>query len=536
MSDQAAHILILDSQPDEISSFKDMLLKAGVENIELHPIFQFDAALDCLKQNPFDLFIIDLNIVPGQWDGLLNSVRSISPDIPMILLTNNENINRIDAVIKNNVEDCLLREHLRGDIFTRSVVCAVEKRRFQKNLSATEASLQKLVEQIVDGILIVGADATILQANVFAEAMFEYPKDSLIGVPFQYPLVSNGKMLIEIPRQDAKSLSVEMYVVPTEWKHESVHMVILRDVTEQKQVEERLRLSAQVFETTAEGIFITDEKSIIISANQAFSDITGYSLQEIIGKNALQFHSDQRDCEFFRQTWNSIAITERWQGEVWNRRKNGELYPEWVTISTVKDDRGELSNYIAIFTDISLRKESERRLVHLATHDPLTDLPNRELFYDRLEQALMRARRNRAGENNHWMVAVMLLDLDGFKAINDTLGHAQGDYLLQIVSKRLQNCVRMSDSVARLGGDEFTVVIENLTDARNPSLVAEKILKSIAAPFLLANEEHSITASIGVSVYPLDGEDSINLLKHADIAMYRAKEKHNTFEYYSLTG
>lgn len=535
MSNQPAHILILDNQPDDISNLKAILEKAGVDNIELHPVFQYNTAIDCIKQHSYEVFIVNINAVPDLGKGLLSSVRSISTDIPIILLTSIENFNRIDPVLKENVEDCIVMENFRGDVFARLVICAVEKYRFQKNLLATEASLLKLVEQIVDGILIVGEDGIIQHANVFAETMFGCTQGELINVPFQYPLVSNGKMFIDIPRSDSKSLTVEMYVVPTEWKHQAVHMVILRDITEQQQAQEKLCLSAQVFETTAEGIFITDEHSNIISANQAFTDITGYTLPEILGKNALEFHSDQRDSEFFRQTWNSIAITERWQGEVWNRRKDGAVYPEWVTISTVKDDMGELSNYIAIFTDISLRKESERRLLHLATHDPLTDLPNRELFYDRLEQALMRARRNRAGDNNRWMVAVMLLDLDGFKAINDTLGHAQGDYLLQIVAQRLQNCVRMSDSVARLGGDEFSVVIENLIDARNPSLVAEKILKSIATPFLLADEEHSITASIGISVYPLDGEDRINLLKHADIAMYRAKEKHNTYEYYSLT-
>lgn len=533
MSDQPVHILLLDNQPDEIPTLKEMLVKAGIENIELHPTFQLDSALDCLKQFPFEVFIIDLNMVLEQGKDLIAAVRNISADIAIILIMDVENFCRIDPSIKGSVEDCLIREYLQGDIFARTVVWAVEKQRFQKNLFTTEVSLQRLVEQIVDGILIVGENAIIQHANVFAEAMFGCPRGGLIGAPFQYPLVSNGKRHIEIPHQEPKYLTAEMYVVPTEWKHEAVHMVILRDVTEQLQVQERLRLSAQVFETTAEGIFITDEHSNIISANQSFTDITGYSLHEISGKNALQFHSDQRDCEFFRQTWNSVAITERWQGEVWNRRKDGEIYPEWVTISTVKDEQGELANYIAIFTDISSRKQSEERLRYLATHDPLTDLPNRELFYDRLEQALMRARRNRAGENNRWMIAVMLLDLDGFKAINDTLGHAQGDALLQIVAKRLQNCVRMSDSVARLGGDEFTVVIENLTDARNPTLVAEKILKSIATPFLLGDKEYSITASIGISIYPLDGEDSNSLLKNADIAMYRAKEKHNTFEYYT---
>ncbi|MBN1537461.1 MAG: diguanylate cyclase [Anaerolineales bacterium] len=534
MSEQTAHILLLADQPEEVASFQDMLEKAGVESIELHPVFQFETALDNLNQIPFEIIIIDLKVVVARGQDFITSVRNICADISIILLTDIENLHQVDPILKYSVDDCLVREHLQGDSLARTLICAMEKRHLKKQLLAAEDTLQKLVEQIIDGILIVGADKIIQHANEFAEVMFGSPQGGLAGALFEYPLVSNGKMDIEIPRKEAKPLKVEMYVVPTEWKHEEVYMVILRDITEQQEAQEQLRLSAKVFETTAEGIFITDKDSNIISANQSFSDITGYSFQEVVGKNAMQFHSDHRDCEFYRQTWNSIAITERWQGEIWNRRKDGGIYTEWVTISTVKDDQGELTNYIVIFTDISSRKQSEERLKHLATHDPLTDLPNRDLFYDRLEQALMRARRNRVSENTRWMIAVMLLDLDGFKLINDTLGHAQGDYLLQVVAKRLQNCVRMSDSVARLGGDEFTVVIENLSDARNPSLVAEKILKALAAPVLLAEKEYSITASIGISVYPIDGEDSISLLKHADIAMYRAKEKHNTFEYYSL--
>lgn len=533
MTSQNAKILLLNRNSEEVSLLSNMLFNGEIGDFTLQPTEDFNDALEKIKSESFDVFIIDSNFCQEREEELIDEVRKISPTLPIILLINQETKQRIGQDIKKKVEDCIPREYLQGDIFSRSVICAVEKRRFLKCLLATEASLQKIIEQIVDGILIVGENGVIRHANVYAEAIFGSARGGLIGTKFQYPLVNNGKMQIEITRANEKPLFAEMYIVPTEWQNESVHMVIVRDITEQREIQERLRLSAQVFETTAEGIFITDANSCIISANQAFTDITGYHLNEVLGKNALEFHSDRRDSEFFRQTWHSVAITGRWQGEIWNRRKDGGIYTEWVTISTVKNDAGELSNYIAIFTDISSRKQSEERLRHLANHDPLTGLPNRELFYDRLEQALMRARRNRAGSSDRWMVAVMLLDLDGFKSINDSLGHSQGDEVLQIVAKRLQNCVRMSDSVARLGGDEFTVIIENLVDAHNPTLVAQKILKTIAEPFILSGAEYSITASIGISVYPISGEDSSSLFKNADIAMYRAKEKHNAFEYFS---
>lgn len=533
MSNQTAWIMLLDSHADHISVLKDMLNTGGMGDFNLHTVDRIDTALEWMNSQPCDVFIIDMETATKNEEQLIETVRLVSPEIPVILLVSNEVNQPIDPSIEKTIDNCFMWEYLQGDIIVRAVICAVEKRRFLKNLLATQNSIQRIIEQIVDGILIVGENATILYANIYAESIFGCSRGALVGTEFQYPLVSNGKMQIEITREEAKPLIVEMYIVPTEWQRKSAFMVILRDITEQQKAQERLRLSAQVFETTAEGIFITDAHSNIISTNQAFTDITGYQLSEIIGKNALQFHSDRRDYEFFNQTWNSIAITGRWQGEVWNRRKDGEIYPEWVTISTVKNDLGDLSNYIVIFTDISSRKQSEKRLIYLATHDPLTDLANRELFYDRLEQALMRSRRNRAGNSDRWMIAMMLLDLDGFKAINDTLGHDQGDQILQIVAQRLQSCVRMSDSVARLGGDEFTIIIENLIDARSPTLVAQKVLKSISQPFLLSGQEYSITASIGISVYPQDGEDSTSLLKNADIAMYRAKDKHNTFEYFS---
>jgi diguanylate cyclase (GGDEF)-like protein/PAS domain S-box-containing protein len=296
--------------------------------------------------------------------------------------------------------------------------------------------------------------------------------------------------------------------------------------------DQKLHLAAQAFETTHEGIFITDAQGKIILVNRAFSDITGYTSEEVQGKEAHHFHSDQRDSEFYLQMWKSLSVTGAWQGEIWNRRKDGEIYPEWVTISTVKDGEGNLSNYIVIFTDISSRKHAEDRLRFLATHDPLTGLPNRELFHDRLDQAIMRARRAQSGKDEKWRVAVMLLDLDNFKAINDTLGHAWGDRVLVEVAQRLQNCVRKSDSVARLGGDEFTIILEGVANRQNCELVANKVLQTISQPFELDGRNFILGTSIGISVYPMDGEDGETLLKHADVAMYRAKQTKGCFVFY----
>ncbi|KQX56600.1 hypothetical protein ASD40_04160 [Paenibacillus sp. Root444D2] len=307
----------------------------------------------------------------------------------------------------------------------------------------------------------------------------------------------------------------------------SNYVGIFMDITERKKSEEKLQLHARVFETASEGIMITDTKGWILSVNPAFSETTGYTEAEALGRTPRLLHSGVQDAEFHIQMWASIHETGSWQGEVWNKRKNGEIYPEWLTINTVRNENGKISNYVGVFTDITERKLSEENLKYLAHYDVLTGLPNRFLFHDRLSQAIVQA--NRQG---HW-AALMFIDLDHFKLINDTLGHAVGDQLLKNAGKRLESCVRTGDTVSRLGGDEFTVILPHIDETEDALLVAQKILEELALPFFLAEQELFITASIGISIYPLNGEDSETLIKQADSAMYRAKEQSNNYQLYT---
>lgn len=395
-----------------------------------------------------------------------------------------------------------------------------------------EHYLQTVVTYHQDGILLVNKSSEILYSNQIAEDLLKIPSDQPENPTFPFPLNITNPTPIEWIGADQEKRTLEMKVQPAVCQDQPVYLVTLKDITLQVKKDQKLHLAAQAFETTHEGIFITDAQGKIILVNRAFSDITGYTSEEVQGKEAHHFHSDQRDSEFYLQMWKSLSVTGAWQGEIWNRRKDGEIYPEWVTISTVKDGEGNLSNYIVIFTDISSRKHAEDRLRFLATHDPLTGLPNRELFHDRLDQAIMRARRAQSGKDEKWRVAVMLLDLDNFKAINDTLGHAWGDRVLVEVAQRLQNCVRKSDSVARLGGDEFTIILEGVANRQNCELVANKVLQTISQPFKLDGRNFILGTSIGISVYPMDGEDGETLLKHADVAMYRAKQTKGCFVFY----
>jgi len=383
-----------------------------------------------------------------------------------------------------------------------------------------------------EGILLVSEMGEVLFANQSAEALLGIPIQRVFQEPFPYPLSADQPQTVQHSRSNGEVVRLEITVQPAYSTNGQVYLVTLHDLDLRMHSEQRQNLLAQAFETTPEAIFITDERGHILLANRAFVEITGYQLEEVLGKDALLFHCDQRDTEFYRQMWHSLTLTGAWQGEIWNRRKDGEVYPEWVTISTVKDEKGRISNYIAIFADISTRKQAEERLRYLATHDPLTGLPNRELFHDRLSQAIVRSRRARMGQSEKWKLAVFLLDLDNFKDINDTLGHSWGDQALRVVADRLQSSVRRSDSVSRLAGDEFTILLEGIATKESCSVVANKILSAISQPLELDKQVFRLSASIGISVYPEHGEDSDTLIKHADVAMYRAKKHKGCFRFF----
>ena len=289
-----------------------------------------------------------------------------------------------------------------------------------------------------------------------------------------------------------------------------------------------LNLYATVFTNAAEGMTITDERSRIIAVNPAFSQITGYTLEDIAGSTPAVLGSGRQSASFYREMWATLEREGQWQGEIWNRRKDGEVYPEWLSITAVRNAAGESSHYIGIFSDITDRKAAEARIHHLAHHDALTNLPNRTLLQDRLEQAILQSRRNR----RH--AAVLFIDLDRFKLINDTLGHDVGDGLLAQVAQRCLACVRDTDTVARQGGDEFVIVLPELEQAQDAAMVARKLVSELGKPYLLGVHELTVTASVGIAIYPDDGRNASMLLRNADAAMYGAKsDGRNAYQFYS---
>lgn len=293
------------------------------------------------------------------------------------------------------------------------------------------------------------------------------------------------------------------------------------DITARRGEQARWRQWAMAFENIGDGVMITDASCRIQTVNAAFTAITGYSAEEAVGASPKLLQSGRHPPEFYQQMWATLLEDGRWQGEIWNRRKNGEVFPEWLTLNVVRDDAGQVTHYVGVFTDVTGSKTVEAQLERLAHYDRLTDLPNRVLLQARLEQVLARAQRHDT------TTAVMVIDLDGFKTVNDSLGHPAGDELLVCVAARLQTRLRADDLLGRLGGDEFLVVLEGCGAPADVATLARDLLDTLAAPVpLTCGRDAYVTASIGISLHPVDGSQGVvELLRDADAAMYRAKEQ-----------
>jgi diguanylate cyclase (GGDEF)-like protein/PAS domain S-box-containing protein len=331
-------------------------------------------------------------------------------------------------------------------------------------------------------------------------------------------------------------------VIWTKWEvrpwldtHGTVGGIILmsEDITERKRTEEQMRIAAVAFQSR-DGMIVTDQRGIILQVNQAFSEVTGYGAEEAIGKTASFLRSGRHDATFYRTLWEAIMREGHWEGEIWNRRKDGGIYPEWLSISGVKNGHGHITHYLGTFSDIREPREAERKILELAFYDPLTGLPNRRLLLDRLQQALIASTRNRQ------FGAVLLLDLDHFKTVNDTRGHDVGDQLLIEIARRLRTTLRETDSAARLGGDEFVVLFEGLNEdkmaaAITAEAIAEKLRSTLCQPITLKGEVYFITPSMGVTLFCGQGEGGDTLLKQADLSLYQAKEAgRNAIRFYNL--
>ncbi len=424
-----------------------------------------------------------------------------------------------------------------------------ERKLAEQALRHSEERFRSIFENSKVGINVLDTDFGFLKTNQAFVEMIGYPEEELLHRRFS-----------EITHPDdidsglglAKRLlagEIDHFDVEKRYIHKDGHtlwagvtvsaerdddgkliclIAIIQDISERKQAEEELQLAAMVYKNSSEAMMVTDSRAGIVSINPAFTELTGYKLDEILGQKTSLLNSGQHDRAFYQAMWDEINMTGHWQGEIWNRRKNGELYLEWLTINTIYNDAGAVHRYVALFSDITKKKETEEIIWKQANFDTLTGLPNRRMLYDRLEQEIKKSHRSGLP------MALMLLDLDHFKEVNDTLGHAQGDILLVDAARRITACVRESDTVARLGGDEFTVILSEVEDINRIERIAQHIIDQLSAAFQLQGEAAFVSASVGITLYPNDALNIEALIKNADQAMYLSKSLgRNRFSYFT---
>ncbi|MDE2585713.1 MAG: PAS-domain containing protein, partial [Betaproteobacteria bacterium] len=426
-----------------------------------------------------------------------------------------------------------------------------ESKRVQETLEKQNTVLQSILDNIPDGISLFDANLGMVACNEQLKTLLDLPESLFArGLPNLKEVLefnaARGEYGAEHPEQLVQEI-LQRASEPALHAFERTRpngtvlhvrgvplpnggfVTVYTDVTQHRRAEERLLLAEKVFANSPEAIMICDQGNRIISVNQAFCDITGYAQDEVLGRDPRILASGRHDKEFYGRMWQTLRESGAWAGEIWDRRKNGEIYPKWMTINALHDTQsGALTHYITLFSDITERKETEARIHHLAHHDPLTGLPNRFTLEARLDQSLAHARRH--GNK----VAVMFLDLDRFKTINDSLGHAVGDALLMEIAHRLRTSVRESDTVARLGGDEFVVILPEVDSANDAAHVAAKIIEQIALPVQVAPHALHTSASVGISLYPDDGDAVAVVMQNADTAMYHAKAVgRNNFQFFA---
>ena len=419
------------------------------------------------------------------------------------------------------------------DFFFRNCRQSIQYLRHSRDEQATaRKQLTDLIENAPAAVTLKDLSGRFLLVNKRFEELFGIKKQDAVGKAAAeiFPCVSRSlqENINEtsaeyeecISLQDGvKTFSTSCFAVPNSAENNYCVGCIQTDITYRKQLEQQIQLDQKIIEHTEDAIVVTNNEAIIIDVNDAYTEITGYTREEAIGQNPRYCKSGRHDTEFYKSMWQHLTDNGFWSGEIWDRRKNGELFKKWLTINAIHDSGGVTVSYVGIFTDITEKKNAEHKLRNLLFYDPLTKLPNRTLFRERLEQAIISC------QDRDMPLALFCIDLDRFKDINDTLGHKAGDELLIQVAKRIKSGIRKSDVVARLCGDEFSVILSEIKFRESIGLLAMRMIHLIQQPFYLADQEIFIDASIGICIYPDDAKEVDSLLKNANTAMHFAKER-----------
>jgi diguanylate cyclase (GGDEF)-like protein/PAS domain S-box-containing protein len=444
------------------------------------------------------------------------------------------------------IADAELRKLLH-ELQVHQIELELQNEELQQARKTADTALQQYTE-LYDfapvGYFTLGRDALIRRVNLAGAGLLGIERSKLMSRHFGFFLDEDNRpafialldRVFAAQGKQSSELSMSVQGGITRFVHvEAVAdasgqscQVVMADITERKLNEEALEIAASVHQAIGEAVMIADANNRIIAINPAFTRITGYTPHDAIGERTDLLKSGRQDKSFYQTLWHALESTGHWQGEIWNRRKNGEIYPEWLSIHSIYDQNGGVMRRVAMFSDITDKKRAEETIWRQANYDMLTGLPNRRLFRDRLMQKIKKAERGAK------TLALLFIDLDHFKEVNDTLGHQMGDLLLVEAANRIVSCVRESDTVARLGGDEFTVILTNLDNTNRVDLIAQNIIDKLLVPFHLGDEKAFVSASIGITLYPNDAGLVEDLLKHADQAMYVAKSAgRNRFSYFT---
>ena len=494
-----------------------------------------------------DLFRINIDSIIGEkiWD--------IFPELASFLFKSVKNVsskvNSIEQEIYYPPSSAWLhvKVYKTDDTISISMSNITEQKKIENILRESERHHRAVVDNVADGIITINFQGHILSLNAAVEKIFSIKADHAIGTSINNLVRNCGDNAVFWSSQKGHQainmgvyqqciginnlmgeIAIEVNITKMYVNDDLQFIAIVRDISKRLEDDEQLRLAEKIFESNNEGIVITNTETEILRVNKSFLQITGYSKEEVIGSKINMLSSKRHSIEFYRKLWESLIQYGHWKGELWNKRKNGEIYPEWLSISSVKDESGEVINYVGIFSDITEKKQAEDRIFKMAHYDELTGLSNRAMFNIELAEAMEYASKLDTS------TAILYLDLDHFKKVNDTLGHAVGDEVLRITANRLTTTIRGSDKVGRLGGDEFVVLIQDLLQLNHLSDIASNIIDKIRQPVEINQREVFLGASIGIAVYPQDADNSTDLIKNADAALYKAKNSgRNNYQFYS---
>ena len=536
-------LLVIEDNP---ADFRLIERQLGRPRCHCQRVSSAEELATALVARAWDLILTDYNVPGLNFDESLALIQACRPDLPVILVSGNLGEERAVDLLRQGIADFVLKDRLAR--LPHAIDRALADARERHARKAAEAALREGEERFRlamlgtrDGLWDWDLRTDHVYYSTGWKAMLGYADHELANHLDTWKAVCHPDDLAATLEQAQTLMAgqAEHYEAEFRLRHKdgSYRHILARaflardtdgtpqrlvgthlDMTERKRIESRLKKAAIVFDNTRDGIVIADRQARILTVNPAFTTITGYTEQEAVGQNLSMLKSGRQDHNFYQRLWHELDTTGNWQGELWNKRKDGTLYLESLTISAVTNQEGE-GRYIGVFSDITKLRQTQA-LEQLAHHDTLTGLPNRLLLNSRLEHALERSRRQ--GVKG----AVLFLDLDRFKEVNDQLGHQAGDQLLRRAAARLKERLRGSDTLARLGGDEFVIVLEDLPDAENAAVLASTLVQRMASPFFLdGGQEVNIGASIGIALYPADGKNAELLLQRADSALYQAKAR-----------